>query len=450
MSDNKIVIIGGGPCGLGAAIRLTELNHNNWVLFEKEDKCGGLSSTDIDNHGFLWDRGGHITFSHYDYFDKVVNSCVKKWITHERESWIWMKDRFIPYPFQNNIHRLPKEDIVACLLPLIKSVSEKDYTKLSSNFDEWLLNNFGKGLYDIFLKPYNEKVWSYPLDTLGIDWMGERVSKINLDKILTNTIMGLDDISWGPNSTFKFPSRGGTGEIWKNMASCMPNIKYKSEVITIDTQNKVIEVFKDGKVVQESYDYLINTMPIPELLQISGLKNLTSLTHSSTHIVGIGLMGEVPEKLRRKCWMYFPESNCPFYRATVFSNYSPNNVLNSEYWSLMVEVSGGKIKDINTVRDCIDGAENTKLIDKKNIVNIWDKFLPYGYPTPTKDRDYILNTVQPVLKGLNVYSRGRFGGWKYEVGNMDHSFMQGVEAIDNIMTGEYENTYYKPNLVNKI
>ena len=47
--------------------------------------------------------------------------------------------------------------------------------------------------------------------------------------------------------------------------------------------------------------------------------------HSSSHIVGVGLSGAVPDALETKCWMYFPEPQVPFYRATVFSNYSPNN-----------------------------------------------------------------------------------------------------------------------------
>ena len=29
-----------------------------------------------------------------------------------RESWVWMFDRFLPYPFQNNIKFLPKEVVL--------------------------------------------------------------------------------------------------------------------------------------------------------------------------------------------------------------------------------------------------------------------------------------------------------------------------------------------------
>jgi len=65
----------------------------------------------------------------------------------------------------------------------------------------------------------------------------------------------------------------------------------------------------------------------------------------------------------------------------------------------------------------------------------------YGYPIPCLDRDRILTMIQPYLEDRNVYSRGRFGGWKYEVGNMDHSLMQGVEWVERMVLGKKECTY---------
>ena len=72
----------------------------------------------------------------------------------------------------------------------------------------------------------------------------------------------------------------------------------------------------------------------------------------------------------------------------------------------------------------------------------------FGYPVPTVDRDDLLNQIIPGLEEHNIYSRGRFGGWKYEVANMDHSVMQGVECVNRLLTGEKEVTWASPNVVN--
>ena len=54
----------------------------------------------------------------------------------------------------------------------------------------------------------------------------------------------------------------------------------------------------------------------------------------------------------------------------------------------------------------------------------------------------------PWLKDRAIWSRGRFGSYKYEVGNQDHSMMLGVEAADNMMCGSKEFTLEHPSLAN--
>ena len=63
--NKKIVILGAGPCGLGAGWRLTELGHSHFLILESCSNPGGLASTETDDAGFLWDMGGHVIFSHY-------------------------------------------------------------------------------------------------------------------------------------------------------------------------------------------------------------------------------------------------------------------------------------------------------------------------------------------------------------------------------------------------
>jgi hypothetical protein len=41
-----------------------------------------------------------------------------------------------------------------------------------------------------------------------------------------------------------------------------------------------------------------------------------------------------------------------------------------------------------------------------------------------------------------IYSRGRFGAWRYEIGNMDHSVMMGVEAVNHALLGEDEIVFH--------
>src|SRR6185436_8306830 len=78
--------------------------------------------------------------------------------------------------------------------------------------------------------------------------------------------------------------------------------------------------------------------------------------------------------------------------------------------------------------------------DRKDIVSTWVYHAEYSYPTPSVERDAILSTVIPWLEAHHIYSRGRFGMWKYEVSNTDHTLMQGVELINKLLMGEPETT----------
>src|SRR3982074_2077016 len=72
----RIAIIGAGPTGLGAAHRLHELGVKNFKVFEKEHHPGGLASSFRDPAGFTWDIGGHVQFSHYSYFDELMDKLL--------------------------------------------------------------------------------------------------------------------------------------------------------------------------------------------------------------------------------------------------------------------------------------------------------------------------------------------------------------------------------------
>ncbi len=460
----RIVILGAGPTGLGAAWRLHEAGCVDWQLFEKESRVGGLSSSYVDDRGFTWDLGGHVVFSHYDYFDRVLDSVLKdQWVEHVREAWIWMRGRFIPYPLQNNIRHLPAQELLECLEGLIDA---RDVAgPAPATFADWILRSFGPGLARVFMTPYNRKVWATEPAELGTQWMGERVATIDLKRVLRNVIEGRDDLGWGPNATFRFPLHGGTGRIWEAIAQRLPaeRLRLGVEATEIDAEARTVRL-SDGRTIP--YDRLITTLPLDLLLgRISNLKSQISdpalrdgLRYSSTHAIGVGLEGPVPEPLAGKCWMYCPEPELPFYRVTVFSNYSRNNVAQpGRQWSLMAEVSesagtrasqGGLTCD-EVIRQTLDGLKAARLIPSgASVASLWHRRVEHGYPTPVLSRDVVLERIEPALSERGILSRGRFGAWKYEVGNMDHSFMQGVEAAERILLGRPETTVRFPDRVN--
>lgn len=456
--DQRVVILGAGPTGLGAAHRLQEHAHANFHIYDRMSQVGGLATSFRDDQGFTWDVGGHVQFSHYRYFDALMDRALgHQWLSHERESWVWIEDRFVPYPFQNNIRHLSPERRWRCLQGLIR-LYKQPFVGRPKHFREWIDATFGEGLADIFMVPYNFKVWAYPGEEMDFNWIGERVAVTDLERVLDNVLHEKDDLSWGPNNTFRFPEHGGTGAIWEGVANQIgrQNITLGKEVTSIDPTAKRVW-FSDG--TSDSYHVLISTLPIDRLVAIAEMNDLKEpagrLKFSSSNIVGIGLSGKPPEPLSKKCWMYFPEQNCPFYRVTVFSNYSPNNVPNIERnWSLMAEVSESPHRPVDQGRlvdDVIEGMFATRLINKSHdILSTWSYRAHYGYPTPALGRDQALNPIHSELERMNIFSRGRFGGWKYEVSNQDHSLMQGVELVDRLVNGTPEVTYWFPSTANNM
>jgi len=136
MQSVDILIVGAGPTGLGAASRLQQLKHKDWLLIDAFAEAGGLACTDVTPEGFLFDMGGHVIFSHYDYFDQLIDAAVgtgdEHWAVHERVSYVWMKNRWVPYPFQNNICSLPLEDQVNCINGLIEAKVNRSHATRSS------------------------------------------------------------------------------------------------------------------------------------------------------------------------------------------------------------------------------------------------------------------------------------------------------------------------------
>eukprot|EP00008_Paramoeba_atlantica_P004912 CAMPEP_0201477436 /NCGR_PEP_ID=MMETSP0151_2-20130828/2458_1 /ASSEMBLY_ACC=CAM_ASM_000257 /TAXON_ID=200890 /ORGANISM="Paramoeba atlantica, Strain 621/1 / CCAP 1560/9" /LENGTH=384 /DNA_ID=CAMNT_0047858153 /DNA_START=362 /DNA_END=1516 /DNA_ORIENTATION=- len=379
---------------------------------------------------------------------------VPKYQSNSRASYVHIKGRWVPYPFQNNLRHLPKADAKEALRSLEEAQAEKK-ALLSHNFDEFMDRSFGKSIASIFLRPYNFKVWAHPATLMNKEWIGERVAVIDVERARENIIQEKDDLGWGPNNKFEYAYLG-TGELFEEIRNRVKTrVQLNHNVTRIDFHDKKLCVVGTGGVplCNIVYKNVISTMPLDILVRdvLSGpipdgiWYAAGTLRHSGAYIVGIGIEADVPKNWS---WMYFPESNTPFYRVTYLSNYSPKMAAPGKYYSCMCEISFSEFKHVSestliedTIRGLID-ADVIPASHKHKIVEKWTYKLDYAYPTPSIERDAALALVLPWLESHGIYSRGRFGYWRYEVANTDHTTMQGVEIVNRLLKGETEQTVH--------
>jgi protoporphyrinogen oxidase len=230
-------------------------------------------------------------------------------------------------------------------------------------------------------------------------------------------------------------------------------VEYNARVVQVDAGKHSVRL-EDGREL--AFDALISTMPLDSLVAVSGLAFLKAhagrLVHNSAHILGFGLRGSIPRTADGMCWLYFPEEADPFYRVTMFSFYSPANAPEGCY-SLMAEVSESPHKPVSTDDldiTCLTRLRTAGLAGADDpLVSTWTRKIERAYPVPSLGRDEALNAIIPELEKRAIYSRGRFGAWKYEVGNMDHSYAQGIEIADRLVLNSPEITTQRPEYVNE-
>ncbi|MEZ5289721.1 MAG: NAD(P)-binding protein [Vicinamibacterales bacterium] len=462
MSEStRVLIVGAGPTGLGAAWRLAALGQHDWLLLEADASAGGLAGSVVDDHGFTWDFGGHVQFSHYAYFDRLMDDLLGPdgWHHLDRDASVWLRARFVPYPLQMNVHRLPPDDAEAAVAGLERAVGA-GRAATAANFGEWIDATFGEALAGLFMRPYNRKVWARAPERLAAHWVGDRVAVPDPARVRDALRLGRDDIAWGPNRRFRFPVRGGTGAVWRALAARLQaaapgRLRFGQRVAAIDTAAREVRLPSGDRL---RYEHLISTMPLDLCVRASDLAPTlgpatADLEYTTTHVIGVALRGPVPAALAAKCWMYFPEDDCPFYRVTHFSRYAAANVPDpSRYWSLLAEVSeapSGPRVDRDVVARTLAGLAATGLVPEASAIHhTWHRRLERGYPVPSLHRERALGVLLPALAARGVWSRGRFGAWRYEVSNQDHSFAQGVEVVDHLLSGRPEETLTAPDRVN--
>lgn len=446
--EPKFVIIGAGATGMGAAWRLLQRKHRNWLVLEQNPQVGGLAATFEDQKGFCWDISGKVLYDRYAEFKAFLERQTRKALEkRKRKYYIHVAGRDVPCPFQNNLHYLPEPVRQACLEDLDEAVHSGEQPD-RRNYLTWSRSRLGDTITNLIVKPENEKRWTVPLDQISSAWLSEKVRPVDIDRIHENIRQERDDVCWEPNVTFRFPRKGGVGSLFEAMSMrAGRRLCLNRRVVEINRGNRIIYL-QDGERIK--YDHLLSTMPIDRLISMvtdapdALIDSAAGLEHTNGYFVGIGLRGQAPHD---HCRTYVPDPASPFFRVSWFSNFSKYNVPDDDHYSLICDISHSRHRRVNKatiIEDCIQSLLRTGILpagSRKHIVATSLIDAGYTYPVPTLNRDAILDEIQEWLESVGIFSRGRFGSWLYEIGNMDQAFMMGLQWVDWVLKGKRQSIW---------
>lgn len=400
MDKTRFLLVGGGITNLAFA---EHLHDEDYLVCEALDDVGGYCRT-VEQDGFVWDYSGHFFhFRHPEIEEQLVSRIgrdrVRKVVKNSR---IHFQGGSVDFPFQKNIHQLPREDFLDCLVSLF----EADPSKPAQNFHEMLYGKFGRGISERFLVPYNEKLYATDLRRLDVDAMGRFFPHADRREIVLN-FKRADNASY--NATFTYPAGGAIQYVRALQQELDPaRISLNEPVLAVDLQKKVAHTTRR----EIAFEHLVSAIPFPKLLSISGLPHdKTVYSYNKVLVFNLGFDRKGEPGVH---WIYYPERDVCFYRVGFY-----DNIFDSDRMSLYVEIgypSDAVVDDpeIERMRErVLADLGQVGVVSGHRLVSFHSIVLDPAYVHITRESMAEVAAKKAILATRGVYSVGRYGSWTY-------------------------------------
>ena len=396
-----IVIIGAGVSGLACAACM----RGDVTILEAQEKIGGYCQT-TKTKGYVWDRSGH--FFHFrdagikSFFDREMDA--DSLVHVNKKTSIYLDGiGYVDFPFQKNIHQLPKDEYVRCLIDLYNAEKENNEYR---TFKEFVYATMGRCISDLFLIPYNQKLYACDLDSLDCGAMGRFFPRATFEEVLLNAVNFNND---SYNDLFSYPVNGAEDFVNVLSSHVQENgtkIRLGSKVVSVDLDSKKVQL-EDGSCVE--YSFLVNTSPLDSFFSVTG-REFSKYEMSANKVAVFNMGFDKPSK-NNYHWQYFPGDEV-FYRVGSYCN-----ILGSDRESLYVEVGLSRYQEIdeislldNVLRDLASVGvvdSDMSLVDYEFLV------MDPAYVHINKESESLKARFYEEMDEYQVYSIGRYGGWTY-------------------------------------
>lgn len=453
--DVPILIIGAGPAGLTAGYQLAKANRPVIILESDPQYVGGISKT-VTYNGCGFDIGGHRFFSKSDEVESLWREILPNdLLARPRSSRILYQKRFYEYPL-NALQTFCNLGIINTTLCVLSYVFAKIKPhKNPQSFTDWVKNQFGARLYNIFFKTYTEKVWGMPCEKISADWAAQRIQGLSLSSVMKNALFRKKS-NQKTNiktliKTFRYP-RKGPGMLWE---ACADRIKTMQGMIMLGatvikcepdvTNQNWIVTYQDTKNQQHQItaSQIISTAPLRTLVtdilaikQPEILKAAHALQYRDFLIVALILK---ERNTLSDNWIYVHDKHVDVARIQNFKSWSPELVSDPSLCCYGMEYFCFKDDHLWSLSDdalkekAINEIVVLGLAKKEDLIDAYVVRQPKAYPVYDHDYKNNVGMIRQFLTShfATIHTVGRNGMHKYN--NQDHSMMTAMLTVKNIL-----------------
>ena len=260
----RIGILGGGLAGVSLACFLQECGKIEAIeVLEKEAAFGGLCRS-YPFGGLHYDVGPHIMFSkNAEVLGLMARLLGENIHQLRRSNRIFHDGRFVKYPFENELSALAPADRDHCL----ETFLDNPYSHYQpQTMLQFFLATFGEGMTDLYLRPYNEKIWKFDPAFLDLQ-MVQRIPKPPAEDIIRSA-KGEASEGYLHQLHFRYPKQGGIQAFFDGF------LRMLGSKVTLRSATPVDRVCRRGESwrvrtaagAEHDFDRLISTIPIPDLV----------------------------------------------------------------------------------------------------------------------------------------------------------------------------------------
>jgi protoporphyrinogen oxidase len=460
VASHETVIGGGGPAGLTAAYELTKHGKSCVVLEADARLVGGISRTD-QYKGYRFDIGGHRFFSKSSEVNQLWREILgEAFLTRSRLSRIYYDRKFFHYPLRPadalwNFGLIRSFRIVASYL-----AAQLAPIRPERSFEDWVVNRFGRELFEIFFKSYTEKVWGMPTSAISADWAAQRIKDLSLIRAAAAAVFGRFGRRKGAViktliDEFQYP-RLGPGQMWEVARDRIREqggaVQLDRRVIQVEHDGLAITSFltvdRQGRTTRYLGSHFLSTLPIRDLIRAMNPGAPAAVVQAAESLryrdfLTVVLIVDRPETFPDN-WIYIHEPKVRLGRIQNFKNWSPDLVPDPSKTSLGLEYFCFEGDDLWTKSDqeLVELGQREiaaiGLVLPSEVVDGCVVRMPKAYPVYDDDYQNHLAVIRTWLKRFgNLELAGRNGMHKYN--NQDHSMMTALLAARNILgTGTFD------------